>query len=59
MIQRWVGKFETKNEELIQIEGEYSRVKTDTENKVRSLNSQIQSIPNKKKRARFFLLGIL
>ena len=51
MIQKWVGTFETKNEELIQIEGEFSRVKTDTENKVRSLNSQIQSIPNKKKRA--------
>ena len=51
MIQKWVEKFETKNEKLIQIEGEFSRVKTDTENKVKNLNSQIKSIPNKKKRA--------
>ena len=51
IIEKWVGKFETKNEELVQIEEEFSRVKVDTENQVRNLNSQIQSIPNKKKRS--------
>ena len=51
IIEKWVGKFERKNEELVQIEEEFSRIKVDTENQVRNLNSQIQSIPDKKRRS--------
>ena len=33
IIEKWVGKFERKNEELVKIEEEFSRIKVDTKTK--------------------------
>ena len=44
-------KIKKKNEKLVQIEGEFYKVKMETENKIKDLNFQIQSIPNKKRRS--------
>ena len=51
IIQKWTEKLNKKNESLIQIEGEFYRIKMETENKIKDLNFQIQSIPGKKTRA--------
>ena len=51
IIQKWVEKLNKKNEALIQIEDEFSVIKMETENKIKDLNFQIQSIPDKKTRA--------
>ena len=51
IIQKWAEKLNKKNESLIQIEGEFYRIKMETENKIKDLNFQIRSIPDKKTRA--------
>ena len=52
IIQKWTEKLNKKNESLIQIEGEFYRIKMETENKIKDLNFQIQSIPGKKPSSR-------